>query len=263
MRGALVERLSWPEVAGLFRAGWPVLLPVGAAAKEHGRHLPMATDRIVADALARRVAERLPVAVLPTVAQGHYPAFVDYAGSQSLSAATFTRLICELLDGLVAQGARRIAVLNTGVSTEGPIAAAQREALERHALKVPAAHIRELGRSGRARLRQRLGGHADEAETAIMLVLAPELVRLERAAPDYGGELDAASTVFRVPARLSTDPAAGVDFSPTGARGDPTLATPALGAALLAEIVDRLVAGLRLAFPGVDALPDFTAAAGA
>ena len=256
MRGRLIEELAWPEVEAVFRAGWPALLPIGAAAKEHGRHLPLATDRLTALALGRAVAAELRVAVLPVVDFGYYPAFTAYAGSQSISPATFVALLVELMEGLAAQGARRIAILNTGVSTEAPVALAQGHMRDRHGLAVPAAYIRDLGRRTRAGMAQKLGGHADQAETAMMLAIAPDRVRMDRAAADYGGELAAPTTVFRSPARLTTDPAGGVDYSPTGARGDPALATRADGEALLAEMVAELVAGLRVAFPDIDALPD-------
>jgi len=251
MRGVFLERLAWPEAADLFAAGWTMLLPVGAAAKEHGPHLPLATDRLVALELARRVAEVLPVAVLPPVDFGYYPAFAAYPGSQHIRAETFIALVGDLLDGLVRQGARRIAILNTGVSTEAPLRLAQRGALERHGLSVHCADLRELGHAARGRLRQRAGGHADEAETAAMLALAPELVRLERARPDYG-HAGRAGGVFHAPAVLSADPA-NPDWSETGATGDPTLATAETGEALLAAMADDLVAGLRAIHPDIDA----------
>ena len=237
MRGAFLEALAWDEAAALIAAGHVVLLPVGAAAKEHGRHLPMDTDRRVARELARRVALELPVLVAPVVDFGYYPAFVGYPGSQHLRAETFIALMVDLLAGFASQGARRLAVLNTGVSTEAPLRMALREVEERCGVRPVAADLRMLGRAARHVLERPDGGHADEAETSILLAIAPEAVRLERARPEPPEEPTGA---FSGPATLTTE---------SGATGDPTLATAAKGEALLAAIVRDLVEGLRAAFP--------------
>ena len=52
----LIERLSWDEVARRLENGAAAILPIGAAAKQHGFHLPMNTDRVVAESLAARIA---------------------------------------------------------------------------------------------------------------------------------------------------------------------------------------------------------------
>ena len=92
MRGAWIEDLTWPEVEAHLKADALVLVPVGAIAKEHGHHLPMKTDWLVARELATRVAAALPVLVAPIVSQGYYPAFTRYPGSQHLQSATFIAL---------------------------------------------------------------------------------------------------------------------------------------------------------------------------
>ena len=52
MSGVWIEDLAWPEVGAKLAAGWPVIVPIGARAKEHGHHLPMQTDYLVARILA-------------------------------------------------------------------------------------------------------------------------------------------------------------------------------------------------------------------
>ena len=84
MSGVWIEDLAWPEVGAKLAAGWPVIVPIGARAKEHGHHLPMQTDYLVARALADGVAAQLPVLVAPVVDFGYYPAFLGYPGSQHL-----------------------------------------------------------------------------------------------------------------------------------------------------------------------------------
>jgi creatinine amidohydrolase len=249
MRGAWIEDLTWPEVEARLRADAPVLVPVGAIAKEHGHHLPMKTDWLVARELATSVAAALPVLVAPIVSQGYYPAFTRYPGSQHLSAETFSAVMRELLAKLIADGARRIAVLNTGVSTEEPLQIVVRDLLAATSVRIAVADIRQLGAAVRRGGGQTLGGHGDEWETSSILAIEPGLVRMDRAVEDYGAMLAEPKTVFRRPTRFSGDPAGGPDYSKTGVRGDPTLATAEKGRALLAEMARELIEGLVALYP--------------
>lgn len=245
--GRFIEDLTWPEVAEAFKADVPVIVPVGAAAKEHGHHLPMKTDWLLARALADGIAAKLPVLIAPIVPFGYYPVFQGYPGSQHLSANTFVRLLTELVERLLDQGARRIAILNTGVSTEGPIGLATRGILERRGIHIGVADIRRLGRAADHLLEQEAGSHADERETSIMLAIAPELVRMERAKRDYGRE--AAAGVFATPTTMQSTDTSAADYSETGAFGDPTLASADKGRAFLDAMIGELVDGLVALFP--------------
>jgi len=248
-RGVWLEDLSWPEAAARLAAGAVVVVPVGAIAKEHGPHLPLKTDFLLARELAGRVAAALPVVIAPVVCFGYYPAFVGYPGSQHLRAETFVALVTDLLGGFIRHGVTRLAIINTGVSTEAPLRVAVRDVYAAHRVRVAVADIRALGRGAARLLSQRLGGHGDEHETSMLLAIDRDAVRMERAEPDYGHALDAPPTVFYQPTVFDADPASGPDYSRTGVRGDPTLATPEKGEAILAEMARELVDGLRALFP--------------
>jgi creatinine amidohydrolase len=251
LRGAWLEDLTWEEAGQRLQQDAVVVLPVGAAAKEHGPHLPLGTDRLVAKALAERVAAALPVLIAPILCFGYYPAFTHYAGSQHLSAPTFIALLTEILAKLVADGAQRIVIINTGVSTEAPIRIALRDILDRTGVRVAVADIARLGSRVRQEDRQKVGGHADALETSLMLAIAPELVHMERARTDYGHADAEPRTVFYRPVRFTPDPEAGPDYSATGARGDPTLADRASGLRLLEEMANELIAGIQALYPDV------------
>ena len=113
----------------------------------------------------------------------------------------------------------RIAIVNTGVSTEKPldeIAGGDRRAV---------LHMRLLGTGGRScSIEHKEGGHADERETSVVLALDPRSVRMDRLA------------------------AAG-DFATTGATGDPSRASAFKGERLLAARIDDLVARLVAMWP--------------
>lgn len=249
MTGVWLSDLTWPEAKARFDEGAVVLVPAGAAAKEHGHHLPLATDWILAHGITERVLRELPVVAAPILGHGYYPAFRHYPGSQHLSPETFGAVIDEVLEGFVAQGVRRLVVLNTGVSTTPVITVRLREFHERHRVRVMCANIVDLGREADALLSQRLGGHGDEHETSIILALAPDKVRMERAVTDYGHVESQPKTAFYVPTLFDGDEGSGPDYSLSGVRGDPTLASAEKGEAILAAIVRDVVEGIRRHFP--------------
>lgn len=217
--GAWLEDLTWQEAKARFDGGAVVVVPVGAASKAHGPHLPLKTDALTARALAQRLIERLPVVAAPVVGFGFYPAFTSFAGSQHLGADTFKALMRELLGNLRGHGVRRIAILNTGVSTERPLDEVAGELGE-----VAVVHMRLLGAKAEPLFDNRDGGHADERETSVMLALDPRSVRMDRLAPEG-------------------------DFETTAATGDATRASAFKGERLVAARVDDMVAALTERWP--------------
>jgi creatinine amidohydrolase len=219
VRGVWLEDLTWPEAKAKFEAGAAVVLPVGAASKAHGPHLPLKTDAMTARALAQGLIERLPVVAAPVLGFGFYPAFTSFAGSQHLSAATFKAVVGELIGNFLIQGARRIALINTGVSTEKPldeVSAGLRDCL--------VLHMRALGGSAEALIENKDGGHADERETSVVLALEPRSVRMDKLALEG-------------------------PFETTGATGDPRKATAFKGERLMAARIDDIVAALQKRWP--------------
>ena len=217
--GAWLEDLTWQEARARFDAGAIVVVPVGAASKAHGPHLPLKTDALTARALAQRLIERLPVVAAPVVGFGFYPAFTAFAGSQHLGADTFKALMRELLGNLRGHGVRRIAILNTGVSTEAPLDQVAGESGE-----VAVLHMRLLGSKAEPLFDNPDGGHADERETSVMLALDPRSVRMDRLVPES-------------------------DFETTAATGDASRASAFKGERLLAARVDDMVEALARRWP--------------
>jgi creatinine amidohydrolase len=176
--------------------------------------------------------------VLPTVQYGHYPAFLDYPGSISIRADAFRDTIIDICQSLASQGAKRFYVLNTGISTVPPLSAA-REAIQAQGVRMEFTDIRTAYAASRRQVEtQPAGTHADEIETSMMLYIAPDVVRLERAArdihPDHG------------PGGLRRDPQSTTGiYSPTGAYGDPTLATLEKGQHVIEAMVAHLVQAVR------------------
>jgi acetamidase/formamidase/creatinine amidohydrolase/Fe(II)-dependent formamide hydrolase-like protein len=230
--GIRLADLPWTEAEPLLTRDRVVVLPLGAAAKEHGPHLLLRNDEILAEYFAQRVLESRPVTLLPTLTYGYYPAFLDYPGSTSVSHATQRDAVVQIVRSLAAHGPRRFYVLNTGVSTLRPLKAAA-AALAREGVLLGYTDILAVGREAEAAVRQQPHGtHADEIETSMVLFMRPAAVRMEKAVAD--GLKAAAGPLRRKPG------ADGV-LSPSGVYGDPTLATWQKGERVVGAMVDGIL----------------------
>ena len=218
-RGVWLEDLTWQEAKVRFDAGAVVVVPVGAASKAHGPHLPLKTDALTARALAQNLVERLPIVAAPVVGFGFYPAFTAFAGSQHLTADTFKALMRELVGNLRGHGVRRVAILNTGVSTEKPL-----DELSGELGEIAVLHMRLFGAKADALFDNLEGGHADERETSVMLALEPRSVRMDRLIPEG-------------------------DFKTTAATGDASRASAFQGERLVDARVEDMAAALVARWP--------------
>src|SRR5262245_61943604 len=116
-KGQRLENLAWPDAERILRPETVVVIPLGAAAKEHGPHLKLRNDLTLAEYLTRRVLDASDVVAAPTLTYHHYPAFAEYPGSTSLSLETARDVTADVIRSLAAHGPRRFYVLNTGIST--------------------------------------------------------------------------------------------------------------------------------------------------
>jgi creatinine amidohydrolase len=236
--GVLAAEIAWPEVERKLAARAIAVLPIGAAAKEHGYHLPLSTDFLQAEWLGREIARTSHVVVWPTLSYGYYPVFVDYPGSISLSRESFIAVVGEILQGIVRAGARSIALLNTGISTIAPLEEAIRQPPDEVAVGLINVYSGpRFTRAVRETEEQPFGGHADEIETSIMLALHGERVAMDRAEPALR---HIERGMFN-----RTDPDAP-NYSPSGVNGDPRFATRAKGERLTRAMLEDVLEQLAL-----------------
>src|SRR5436309_7954469 len=112
---SLASRTS-PAVRELPAARTIAVLPTGAI-EAHGPHLPLGTDVIIAEAMARAGAERLAargfeVLLLPTLALTPAPFAAEFAGTVDTPATATTMLVCGVVQSLAAHGVRIVAIAN-------------------------------------------------------------------------------------------------------------------------------------------------------
>ena len=128
------------------------------------------------------MAAKRPVLIAPTVSLGYYPAFVEYPASLHIEASLFEATLVAVMTRFIESGARAIAILNNGVSTEGPVVTAAHSVYAAMGVRPAIAQLRLFGRAADRALDRPDGGHADERETSLMLALRPDLVEMSQAA---------------------------------------------------------------------------------
>lgn len=230
--------MTWLEAEKALRPETIVVLPIGAAAKEHGPHLRLDNDERLADGYARLLAEAGldSVVIAPTLAYHYYPAFVEYPGSTTLRLETARDMTLDVVRSLAAHGPRRFYALNTGVSTVRALEPAQ-AALASEGIVLRYTDVLGALAQVEHEIGEQEGGtHADEIETSIMLVLAPDRVDMTKAVKDYAPNR---------PGGLTRDPSKAGTYSPTGTWGDPTLATREKGRKLVEAFVAHVVAEIE------------------
>jgi creatinine amidohydrolase len=227
-----LETLSWDEAERILTPDTVVVIALGAESKEHGRHLQLNNDFLMAEYLKKRVLAAAPqnVVVAPTINYSFYPAFLEYPGSTSLSMDTARAMITDIIHSLAYYSPRRFYILNTGISTLRPLAQAASD-LTKEGIVL---HYTDLTKDDpvEQKLRQSGGTHADEIETSMMLYIAPETVRMKKASRDLNSNQ---------PGGLTRDPQGKGTYSPTGAWGDPTLATREKGQAVVESLITTIL----------------------
>jgi creatinine amidohydrolase len=228
----LLETLSWDEAEHILTLDTVVVIALGAESKEHGRHLQLNNDFLMAEYLKKRVLDAATqnTVIAPTINYSFYPAFLEYPGSTSLSMDTARAMITDIVRSLAHYGPHRFYILNTGISTLRPLAQAATD-LAKDGIVL---HYTDLTRDDpvEKKLRQSGGTHADEIETSMMLYIAPETVRMKKAARDLNANQ---------PGGLTRDPQGKGTYSPTGAWGDPTLATREKGQAVVESLAATIL----------------------
>jgi creatinine amidohydrolase len=115
---------NWMQIEEYLTRDDRIVLPTGST-EQHG-YLSLGTDAILAERVAVEAAEPLGIPVLPALPFGMAPYFAAFPGSMSLRITTYVEVLRDLLDGLAAQGFRRIAIVN-GHGGNAPVTGFLRE----------------------------------------------------------------------------------------------------------------------------------------
>jgi creatinine amidohydrolase len=256
-------RMTAPELRDLAARDALVILPV-ASLEQHGPHLPTSVDAALATEISLRAARLLvargqPAVVLPCqwmgLSEHHFP----FGGTISLDYATFHAVLRGIARSLKVCGFRRLFVVNGHGGNTEPLAVSVRELAVELDMPIASATYWNAATEavGAILERQKSIQHACEGETAMMMVVAPDLVRREHVEAAAAGAMAPGEIALR-----SSSDGVGIqrfrsfaERAPgTGVRGDPRAATPEKGEALLQAAAAALAAAM--ANPALWSAPD-------
>ncbi|MEA2906441.1 MAG: creatinine amidohydrolase [Alphaproteobacteria bacterium] len=233
-----IAELTSAEVSAHLRASSILCLPLGAI-EQHGPHLPLNTDVIVAEGLTRRMVarwgEEFDLWQLPTLPLGLSREHDWAAGTLSLSVQAFATLMRELARELVrALPARNLAIVNGHGGNRGILENLLHEFHGDFALNACVIHPFDLAKVDAAGTPPDV--HGGRSETSVMLALAPGTVRRDLATRPDTPPAAIQSLIFE---RGVTWPWRTDDprLAQGGIIGDATAATPDLGHAIIESVV--------------------------
>jgi creatinine amidohydrolase len=242
------QELTTTDFAALDAEEAIALLPV-AAIEQHGPHLPLVTDRCIAEGIVARTLEMLPeettLLVLPTQSVGDSTEHEAFAGTLSGSAQTLIALWTEIGESVARAGLRKLVILNShGGQPQIVDIVAQRLRLARRMLVVKVNSFR-LGCPDGLFAADELahGIHGGALETSMMLHLKPALVRSDRAEDFRPLSAAMVAEYKRLGSRGATAFAwAAQDLNPAGVCGDAVDADAERGRQVIDHMARALVA---------------------
>ena len=247
----LLAELSGPAVAQTLTADSVVVIPTGAV-EHHGPHLPLVTDALLAESLARAavdqaVAEGLDLWLLPTLTYTKSDEHHWAPGTMWLSWETLMSTLVDLGRSVAATPARKLVFMNGHGGNSALLQVANRELRRRFGLvtfSMPAG-IQTAGTGGRDGGDELgLGIHAGHGETSLVLHVRPDLVHMDRAerhVPEHLAKLQ----YLGINGKPVSFGWLSDDFDDSGVIGDPTQATAEAGRAIFEASVAGSVAALH------------------
>jgi creatinine amidohydrolase len=204
------------------------IVPIGSL-EQHGEHLPVCTDSLVAESIAKLVATKISSFVLPPVIYGvsyeHSPMF-----NISLRHSTLSSMISDLCLSLGQNGIKNIFLLNGHHGNTGVLQYIGQDVIKKmpRDVKIFSLNYWQLMRSE--------FDHAGEVETSLVLALSPELVKMERAKANKKN-LSKSKAAYSV---ITNNPGSFPKITGNGVWGNPRNATVKKGRKLLEEIVGNI-----------------------
>lgn len=181
-----LAQLTWQEVGGTDRERAVAILPIGAL-EAHGPHLPIATDVLIAEAMARAGAEKLSirgmdVLLLPVLAYAPAPFAADFPGTLTMDPAAVTTQIVGIADSLARHDFDLLALANAHLDPAhtGGIRAAVEQIRRDARMRIAFPDVTQKPWATRLTPEFRSGAcHAGRYETSIVMALRPEWVHEE------------------------------------------------------------------------------------
>jgi creatinine amidohydrolase len=231
--------IHWPDVARIDAARWIAVLPL-AATEQHGPHLPLTTDVLIADAYLARVRELLPASVpatfLPVETVGISTEHIDYPGTQTLPTETALKKWTAIGEEVARRGVKKLVIITShGGNSAAMMLIAQDLRAHQKLFVVTTSWSRLSGADTLFPADEvRHGIHGGAVETSIMLARYPDQVRKDAIA-DFPASSLAMEKQYRWLSTQRPAPFAwqAQDLNASGAIGNATLAVAEKGELLI------------------------------
>jgi creatinine amidohydrolase len=231
--------IRWPEIPGTAAARWIAVLPL-AATEQHGPHLPVGTDVMIAEAYLARVRELLPDAIpvtfLPLQPVGISTEHIDYPGTLTLPTETALQNWTALGTSVARAGIRKLVMVTSHGGNSAAMTLVAQDLRAKHGLLAVTTGWSRFGAPDGLFSEEELrhGVHGGAVETSIMLARYPQAVRKEKIA-DFRPSSIAMEKDYRWLSAHRPAPFAwqAQDLHPSGAVGDATQASAEKGQRLL------------------------------
>ena len=231
--------IRWPEIATADAARWIAVWPL-AATEQHGPHLPLRTDVMIAEAYLARVRELLPENIpatfLPIEETGISTEHTDFPGTLTLPTGVALKTWMALGESIARAGIKKLVMVTSHGGNSAAMSLVAQDLRAQHGLLAVTTGWSRFGAPEGLFSAEELrhGIHGGAVETSIMLAKYPQHVRNEK----ISNFLPASIAMEKEFRWLSTQRPAPLawqaqDLHPSGAVGDATLATAEKGERLL------------------------------
>ncbi len=231
--------IRWPEIGAADPSRWIAVLPL-AATEQHGPHLPLGTDVMIAQAYLARVREllpeSLPVTFLPVQPVGISTEHIDFPGTLTLPVETALKDWTALGTSVARAGMRKLVIVTSHGGNSAAMALVAQELRASHGIFVVTTSWSRFGTPEGLFSEEELrhGIHGGAVETSIMLARFADQVRTEEIANFRPASIDMEKQYRWLSAQRPAPFAWQTqDLHPSGAVGDATQATPEKGEQLI------------------------------
>jgi len=250
-----LRNLTSPQVDAAVREGAVLLIPFGQT-EEHGSHLPIGADSIIAEAAAeaaaRELAGKVPVLVAPSIQYGYSNTVMqDWPGTFIVRPEIITELLIDVCCSAVKTGFRKLVIVSGHGHHVGICRIAIRRVFDLVGVNVALTQPHAFASDTLARVRKSGPGgvcHAGEYETSLLLHFGSP-VDMDAATADdalcFKSDFVSADGIGGAKSGKVFWSTWGLQKSRTGAYGDPTVASAETGKALMESIVAEYCAFLE------------------
>lgn len=241
-----MEEMSWPSIRKAIDSGFrTVLIPVGSI-EQHGPHLPIFTDALLAYDLCERVANKLGrTLVAPVIRPGCSEHHLSFPGTISISASMLRGMADAYVGSLINTGFENFVIIPTHGGNFEPLKKGF-SMLRRKYRKANIYGYFDLQRFVRAMndvaaqfgvSPEAAGAHSGFSETSCVLAVRKDLVDISSATPGYVGPFDEKVSRQIIKRGMAA-------FTKNGVLGDPSQSSMEAGQKIIQNLVDHIVAAL-------------------